>query len=97
MDVYMKKATEEFISSRVNHYGKNETKAVNDAFMKLRDCAENLKATLTAEQHALFTAMENAYRLADGESIRFYWKSGFADAIQFLMGWSSNGDAADGE
>jgi len=97
MDMYMKKATDDFITSRVNYYGKNETKAVSGSFMGLCDCAERLKATLTAEQISLFHAMENAYRLENGESIRFYWKSGFADALQFLMGWSSNGDADNGE
>ncbi|MCL1877633.1 MAG: hypothetical protein FWF80_02115 [Defluviitaleaceae bacterium] len=97
MDVNMKKATSEFVTERVNHHGRNETKVVNSAFVGLCDCAERLKASLTAEQISLFTKMENAYRLADGESIRFYWKSGFADALQFLMGWSSNGNADNGE
>ena len=93
MDMYMRKATTEFITERVNHHGKNETEPVKDAFLELKDCAERLQATLTEEQLPLFRAMENAYRLADGEAIRFYWKGGFGDAIQLLVGWSSNGDA----
>ena len=95
MDVYMRKATTEFITERVNHYGKNETEPVKDAFLELEKCAERLQATLTEEQMSLFRAMENAYRVADGEAIRFYWKGGFGDAIQLLVGWASNGDVGD--
>ena len=95
MDVYMRKATADFINERVNHYGKNETDSVRNAFLELQDYAEQLQATLTKEQLRLFRAVENAYRVADGESIRFYWKGGFGDAIQLLIGWASNGDAED--
>ena len=87
MDENMKKVTDEFITQRVTHYGKNETEAVNGAFMELRACADRLREVLNEEQERLFRLCENAYRVADGETSRFYYKAGFDDAIQFLFGW----------
>jgi hypothetical protein len=43
MDEHLKKVTNEFITQRVSHYGKNETEAVNGAYMNLRDCVERLR------------------------------------------------------
>lgn len=88
MDENLNQVTDEFIAQRVSYHGKNETEAVNDAFMELRAKAERLRETLTDEQILLFRACENVYRLSDGETSRFYYKAGFGDAIRFLMGWS---------
>ena len=90
MDQHLRKVTDEFITQRVSYYGKNDTEAVNSAFMVLRDSVESLRESLKDEQTSLLRACENAYSLADGESQRFYYMSGFNDAIRFLMGWSSD-------
>ena len=85
MDENLRAATEEFITQRVNHYGKNETEAPNSAFMELRACADRLREALNDEQERLLRLCENAYRVADGETCRYYYKAGFQDAIRFLM------------
>jgi hypothetical protein len=85
MDENLKRLTEEFVTQRVNHYGANETKEANSAYMEFRAAALRLRETLTAEQKKLLTACENAYRVADGESGRFYYKAGFEDALALLL------------
>lgn len=87
MDENLYKVTEEFITQRVNYHGKNETETVNGAFMELRACVERLRETLSEEQLLLLRKCENAYRVADGETQRFYYKAGFGDAIRFLLDW----------
>ena len=87
MDNGMKKVTDEFITQRINHYGKNETESANSAFMELRTQAERLKEMLTKEQQRVFNHCENAYRVADGENSRFYYTAGFSDAIRFFADW----------
>ena len=90
MDENLKKVTEEFITQRVSYYGKNETEAVNGAYMELRDNAERLRETLSEEQILLLRKCENAYYASDGETTRFYYKAGFDDAIRFLFGWRND-------
>ena len=87
MDDNMKKVTEEFISQRVNYHGSNETEAVNSAFMALRARTDSLREALTKEQQRMLRHCEDAYRLADGETCRFYYTSGFGDAIRFITDW----------
>lgn len=87
MDDNFNKVTDEFITQRVTHYGKNETEAVNGAYMELRSRAERLREALNDEQIPLLRACENAYHSSDGETARFYYKAGFNDAIRFLMNW----------
>ena len=87
MDENLRTVTEEFINQRVSYYAKNETEAVNGAFMELRACADRLREALNEEQERLLRFCENAYHIADGESCRFYYKAGFDDAIRFLMNW----------
>ena len=88
MDKNFEQATEEFISQRVNYYGQNETDAVNDAFMTLRASADRLRETLNDEQIRLLRAVEDAYRLSDGETGQFNYRAGFGDAIRFIMSWT---------
>lgn len=87
MDESMKKVTEDFITQRVNHYGKNETEAVSGAFLEFRSCAEKLCESLNDAQKRLYRQCENAYRVMDGETQRFYYTAGFSDAIRFLSDW----------
>ena len=85
MDENFGKVSEEFITQRVNWHGSHESEAVNGAYMELRSRAERLRETLTEEQRLLLRDCENAYRVADGETERFYYKAGFSDAIRFLL------------
>jgi hypothetical protein len=85
MDKEFGKATDEFITRRINWHGGHETEAVNSAYLELRGTAERLGETLTEEQRLLLRSCENAYRVADGETERFYYKAGFGDAIRFLL------------
>ena len=87
MDENMKKLTEDFITERVNYYGQNETAAVNEAYMELRTRTNRLRETLNEEQTRLLRDCENTYRVADGETQRYYYISGFSDAIRFITEW----------
>ena len=87
MDESMKKLTEDFITERVNHYGQNETEAVNGAFIELRTKTDRLREALTDEQQKLLRDCENAYRVVEGETQRFFYTAGFGDAIRFLSEW----------
>ena len=93
MDCSLHKATEDFISRRINDHGMNEKDAVTEAYKSFRDDALRLKETLTGEQAALFKACEDTYALADGETCHYYYKAGFGDALRFLLGWG--GDLSD--
>lgn len=87
MDENLRQVTEEFITRRVGYHGKNDTEAVNGAYMALRSRVERLRESLTEEQLLLLRACENAYHVSDGETTLFYYKAGFGDAIRFLLGW----------
>ena len=93
MDKSLYAAMEEFVSRRINHFGTKEKDAVTDAYAAFRAAALRLRETLDGEQAALFKACEDAYALADGETCYFYYKSGFGDALHFLLGWG--GDLSD--
>jgi hypothetical protein len=69
----------------VSWHGQHETAAANGAFMELRSLVERLRETLTEDQKLLLRDCENAYRVADGETERFYYRAGFGDAIKFLL------------
>ena len=90
MDTSLYKATEDFISRRINHHGKNEKDAVTEAYQDFRDAVLRLRDTLTAEQAKLFKVCEDAYGFIDGETCYFYYKSGFGDALRFLLGWGGD-------
>ena len=85
MNVDFQKDIEEFFTQRINWYGQNESKAVNNAYMELLYCVEQLETTLSEEQRLILLKCKNAYHVADGESERFYYKAGFRDFLQFLI------------
>jgi hypothetical protein len=85
MDENLGKVTDEFVTQRLDWHGQHETESTNSAYMELRSCTARLRETLTEEQAKLLTDCENAYRVSDGESERFYYKAGFGDAIKFLL------------
>lgn len=83
----MQKAVDNFILARVNDFGSSESGAVQEAMAEFLSKAQQLKSTLSPEQSALFTECENAYGLLDGETMQYYYRAGFSDAVLFLMGW----------
>lgn len=86
----MSDAIEEFILQRVNAHGENPSEVLTESLSRVDLLSEKLKNTLTQEQNKLYTKCENAYSIAIGENTEFYYKAGFADAIEFLMGWRDN-------
>ena len=88
MDENFGKVSEEFITERVSYHGQHETEAVNSAYLELRSLTERLRESLNEEQALLLRGCENAYRVADGETERFYYKAGFGDAVRFLLHFS---------
>jgi hypothetical protein len=85
MDEHLKKLTDDFVTQRLGYHGQHETESANEAYMELRAAVEHLREALTWEQRRLLTVCENAYRLADGESQRFYYKAGASDALRLLL------------
>lgn len=86
----MSDAAEEFILQRINVHGENPSEVLTESLSQVDLLSEKLKNTLTPEQNKLYSEYENAYSLALGENTQFYYKAGFADAIEFLMGWRDN-------
>jgi len=93
MDRSLYAAIEEFVSLRLGHHGINEKDAVTDAYQAFHDAAKRLRETLDTKQDDLFKSCEDAYAFIDGETCYFYYKSGFGDALRFLLGWG--GDLSD--
>ena len=95
MDTHFQQLTDEFITQRVGHYGKNEPEAVGSAFVALKKGMEALRVTLGDEQLSLFRVCENAISLISGETDRYYYVGGFKDAIAFLIGWGNDAQPAE--
>lgn len=53
----------------------------NSTNSELLDIAKRLRATLTGEQAALLAQLEEAYRLKGIKDTRFFYSSGFCNAI----------------
>ena len=87
MDVNLKQATSDLITTRVNFHGRRETDVVSDAFAELKAKIESLNEKLDENQQLLLRAVENAVTAVIGENSRYYYKAGFGDAIGFVIGW----------
>jgi len=87
MEDNMYNATMDFITERVNYHGANEPQGLQDSVDDFKTAVEILKETLTEEQICLFQEAEHQYSYVDGEQMRFYFESGFADAVRFMFGW----------
>lgn len=87
MDKEMEKDLDEFIVSRINYHGSNESECLDEAYLNFRNEVQKLRDTLTQEQEILFRKCENAYAVLDGETINFYYQAGFSDASNFLKRW----------
>ncbi len=86
-DKSMQEAIDSFVLERINDCGGRSNSALQDAFARFLSKAEQLKRTLSPEQQNIFIDCENAFSLVDGETMDCYYRTGFADAVQFLLGW----------
>lgn len=87
MDEKLRKAMDEFMTRRLGDLGTDPPETVTAAITQASRCMERLAGALTEEQRELWTDMEDALALQIGEETRYYYKSGFEDAINFLLGW----------
>jgi hypothetical protein len=92
MDKSLYNATAEFITERVIHHGKQEPGIIQGAVTELCARVDRLKKTLTSEQALVLRDCDNAYAEVDGETMRYYYKAGFGDAIRFLVDWGKQAD-----
>ena len=60
------------------------------------DVVDAVVNTLNSEQRLIYNTCEDAYLLLDGETINFYYRAGFSDAIRFLFGWTDIAQWRDG-
>lgn len=87
MDEKMNAAMEEFISRRINDHGRDEPEALSEEYERFTASIEALKAAVLEERRSLFNDLVNSYSLLEGETMRYYYRAGFADAVSFLTGW----------
>jgi len=84
--------TAEFITDMVNYHGANEPGPIQTALTKMQVSVDRLTDTMTTEQKEVLKDVENDYSLVDGETMRYYYKAGFGDAIRFLVDWGKQRD-----
>ncbi len=89
-------ALEELILERINAHHLTEPESVSDAYSQFAARSEALRNTLNSEQRLIYNTCEDAYLLLDGETINFYYRAGFSDAIRFLFGWTDIAQWRDG-
>ena len=85
-------AIEQLVLERINGYGECESTAVQAAYRQFDAAAAKLKATLSPEQSKLFIDCENAMSEVDGETMNYYYRAGFADAVTLMSGGEKNAD-----
>lgn len=88
---------EEMILERINAHHRDEPDTVAQAYAQFAERASELKETLNREQKLIYNDCEDAYLLLDGETINFYYRAGFSDAIRFLFGWTDSTQWRDGK
>lgn len=86
-DEKLHKAINEFIQQRIIDCGIRTNTNLQEAYNQFGDCFEQMKNSLIKEQISVFIDFENAYSLVNGESMNFYYRAGFSDAVLFLQGW----------
>ena len=87
---------EELILERINAHHLTEPEAVSMAYSQFAARSEALRNTLNSEQRLIYNNCEDAYLLLDGETINYYYRAGFSDAIRFLFGWTDSTQWRDG-
>jgi len=92
MDKKFNEALEEFINQRINDLGEEESDELSQAAVTIKVFEEKLTATLRPEQIKLWNEYETAYSLLDGETVNFYYRAGFADALSFIFKMKGGGD-----
>ena len=90
-------ALEELILERINTHHLTEPESVADAYSQFAASTETLRNTLNIEQKLIYNTCEDAYLLLEGETINFYYRAGFSDAIRFLFGWTDSTQWRDGK
>ena len=85
-------AIEQLVLERINGYGASESDAVQAAYRQFDAAVIKLKATLSPEQSKLFIDCENAISDVDGETMNFYYRAGFADAVALMNGGQKHED-----
>ena len=83
-------AVEEFIQRRVMDCGRAEHHELQEGYARLEDLKNRLEATFSEDQRKLFRKLLNEYSTSDGETMQVYYRAGFADAMQFVFGWSKD-------
>ncbi len=86
-DKSMQEAIDIFVLERINDCGSRSNSTLQDAFAKFSSKVEQLKRTFSPEQLNIFIDCENAFSLVDGETMNCYYRTGFSDAVRFLLGW----------
>lgn len=86
-DEKLQKAIDQFVLERINACGQMENQAVADAYALFSEKVSELKQALSSSQKNLFIDCENAFALLDGEIMQCYYRTGFSDAVVFLLEW----------
>ena len=79
-------AIEQLVLERINGYGECESTAVQASFQRFDTAMNRLKSTLSPEQCQLLIDCENAISEVDGETMNYYYRAGFADAVTLMNG-----------
>ncbi|MBQ7932090.1 MAG: hypothetical protein IJ334_13880 [Clostridia bacterium] len=90
-------ALEELILERINAHHLDEPESVGQVYKKLVESTDKLRGTFNARQQLIFTECEDTYGVYEGETINFYYRAGFSDAIRFLFGWTDSTQWRDGK
>ena len=88
MDERLRKAINEFITTRLGDLGRDSPATVTAAITNAGRCMERLAVALPEEQRGLWAQLEDALAMQSGEEMRYYYQSGFIDAISFLLEWN---------
>ncbi len=78
-------ATEEFINLRINQYGSDEPAVLQETAQAYKKCVDKLLPTLSPEQEKIWNKIETAQSLLDGETMNYYYRAGFTDALSFIF------------
>ena len=87
MDEKLEQAIDDFITARLDDLATDAPGWVTEAVTEADERAKTLVAALDKRQAELWHQLENAQILQNGEETRYYYRSGFHDAVRFLMDW----------
>ena len=85
----LRETMEKFAAERINHHGENEPENLQNLYRELEAAGNRLLETMSKEQLKLLEVCEGLYGELDAETMRFYYKSGLRDAVQFLL-WNKS-------